>query len=154
MKSETLLPCPICGSKVFIMHDVVPGAGDFGFGVGCPRFCRNDGIHGMDNMPDEEFERKRLTGFYYPSKKMAIKAWNERVLTGEWRTGPWDLRPNRKVKLLPCPFCGGEANGPTDAWPHMIVCGGCGASVKGFAMVEDGKREAIEKWNRRAHETD
>lgn len=54
------------------------------------------------------------------------------------------------MKLQLCPFCGGKADGPTDPWPHMIVCSGCGASVKGFGFAEDGKREAVEKWNRRA----
>ena len=51
--------------------------------------------------------------------------------------------------VKPCPFCGGKALGPTDAWPHMITCERCGASVKGFAWAEDGTREAVEKWNRR-----
>lgn len=51
--------------------------------------------------------------------------------------------------LKPCPFCGGEALGPTDAWPHMIGCSQCGAGVKGFDFAEDGEREAIKKWNRR-----
>ena len=48
-----------------------------------------------------------------------------------------------------CPFCGGLALGPTDAWPHMIVCEGCGVCMKGFGYGEDGKIEVIEKWNRR-----
>ena len=55
-------------------------------------------------------------------------------------------------KLKPCPFCGGKANGPTDWWPHMIACEICGAIVKGFDFAEDGMREAVEKWNRRAEE--
>ena len=54
--------------------------------------------------------------------------------------------------LKPCPFCGGKALGPTDAWPHMITCDQCGAGVKGFGYAAEGKREAIEKWNRRADE--
>ena len=55
----------------------------------------------------------------------------------------------KMADLKPCPFCGGEAVGPTDAWPHMINCIQCGACVKGFNFAEDGKREAVEKWNRR-----
>ena len=50
-------------------------------------------------------------------------------------------------QLKSCPFCGGNALGPTDAWPHMIICEKCGGSVKGFS--EEGEKEAIEKWNRR-----
>ena len=53
-------------------------------------------------------------------------------------------------QLKPCPFCGGKALGPKDGWPHMIICEGCGASVKGFKYAEAGAMEAIEKWNRRA----
>lgn len=52
-------------------------------------------------------------------------------------------------ELKPCPFCGGKALGPTDAWPHMVTCEDCGASVKGFRFGETGVYEAIEKWNRR-----
>lgn len=52
-----------------------------------------------------------------------------------------------------CPFCGSsEVVGPTDAWPHMINCCGCGAGVKGFKFGDEGKREATEKWNRREGE--
>ena len=52
-------------------------------------------------------------------------------------------------ELKQCPFCGGKALGPTDAWPHMVTCEDCGASVKGFAYGEDGEKEAEQKWNRR-----
>ena len=52
-------------------------------------------------------------------------------------------------ELKPCPFCGGNALGPTDAWPHMITCEQCGASVKSFKYDEEGKQEAIAKWNMR-----
>ena len=34
----------------------------------------------------------------------------------------------------------------------MIACEICGAIVKGFDFAEDGMREAVEKWNRRAEE--
>jgi len=54
-----------------------------------------------------------------------------------------------EYELRPCPFCGGKACGPTDAWPHMIVCDGCGARIIGVGFAEDGMREAVEKWNRR-----
>ena len=54
-----------------------------------------------------------------------------------------------EAKLLSCPFCGGKASGPTDAWPHIISCSECGASVKGFNYAEDGMQEAVEKWSRR-----
>ena len=52
-------------------------------------------------------------------------------------------------ELLPCPFCGGKALGPTDAWPHTITCEQCGAAVKGLGYGEEGMREAVKKWNRR-----
>ena len=58
------------------------------------------------------------------------------------------------VELKPCPFCGGKALGPTDAWPHTITCEQCGATVKGFGYDEDGMKEAIEKWNRRVVKRD
>jgi hypothetical protein len=44
--SELLKPCPICGAKAFVKHDVVDGF-EFGWSVGCPRFCRDDGVHGL-----------------------------------------------------------------------------------------------------------
>ena len=84
-----LKPCPICGAKAFVSHDNVDGF-DFGWSVGCPRFCLNDGIHGLTyDTPEEVVEKKRLNGFYYASKEKAIDAWNDRVEAGEWRIGPW-----------------------------------------------------------------
>ena len=46
---KKLKPCPICGSKAYISKDIVDGF-YFGWSVGCPRFCLNDGIHGIDEM--------------------------------------------------------------------------------------------------------
>ena len=84
-----LKPCPICGAKAFISHNNVDGF-DFGWSVGCPRFRLADGIHGFDyDTPEDEVERHRLTGFYYPSKERAVEAWNDRVEAGEWRISPW-----------------------------------------------------------------
>ena len=44
-----LRPCPICGAKAFVQHDVVDGF-DFGWSVGCPRACIADGVHGFNEM--------------------------------------------------------------------------------------------------------
>lgn len=69
-----------------------------------------------------------------------LEAWEERGVCMDY-------------KLKPCPFCGGKALGPTDAWPHMVTCEDCGAGVKGFQYAGTGAWEAIQKWNRREPET-
>lgn len=46
------------------------------------------------------------------------------------------------IKLLPCPFCGGEAR--TDSCgSHWVRCTICGAR----GCVESTRKEAIEQWN-------
>lgn len=67
------------------MHDVIDGF-EFGWSVGCPRYCNNDGIHGHDENTPEEI---RLTGFSFISKEQAIKAWNDRVENGKWKATRW-----------------------------------------------------------------
>lgn len=67
--------CPICGAKAFVSHDVVDGF-DFGWSVGCPRACIEDGIHGFDDY--ESFQKARLTMFCFNSKEQAIEKWNKR----------------------------------------------------------------------------
>ena len=70
-----LKPCPICGAKAYVMHDVVDGF-DFGWSAGCTRFKLNDGIHNMDdNTPKEE----RPILLYQLSKADAINHWNKWV---------------------------------------------------------------------------
>lgn len=72
---EKFLKCPVCGSKAFISKDIVDGF-YFGWSVGCPRFCLNDGIHGIDeNTPAE----KHLTIFYLSSSAECVKKWNDKV---------------------------------------------------------------------------
>lgn len=60
---ETMLkqmpPCPICGCKAFLSHDVADGA-DFGFSGGCSSFCLDDGIHGISSIWDTN--APRVTG--------------------------------------------------------------------------------------------
>ena len=90
MYDKRLKPCPKCGAKAFVSHDVVDGF-EFGWSVGCPRYCLADGIHGMDyDTPDEEVEKHSYTGFSYVTKDRAVEAWNDRVEAGEWRIGPWE----------------------------------------------------------------
>ena len=71
---KLLKPCPICGAKAFISKDVVDGF-YFGWSVGCPRFCLNDGIHGIDeNMPRENY----LSIFNLDSAEECVIEWNKK----------------------------------------------------------------------------
>ena len=70
-----LMPCPLCGAKAFVSHDVVDGF-EFGWSVGCPRACIADGIHGFND--SESFHKARLTMFGFSNKQEAIDAWNKR----------------------------------------------------------------------------
>lgn len=72
---KSMLPCPICGAKAFVMHDIVDGF-DFGWSAGCPRYKLDDGIHGIsDDTPD--LERPKLS--YLFSKAEAIEKWNKKA---------------------------------------------------------------------------
>ncbi len=71
-----LKPCPVCGAKAFLMHDVVDGF-DFGFSAGCPRYRINDGIHGISSFEEHEEKAYAVHGCY--SKEQAIEAWNRRA---------------------------------------------------------------------------
>ena len=48
---KKLPPCPICGKKAYLSHDVVDRA-DYGYSVGCPAFRLYDGIHGLTEQSD------------------------------------------------------------------------------------------------------
>ena len=48
---KTMPPCPICGRKAYLMHFIVDGF-DFGYGAGCPKYCLDDGIHGISDCDD------------------------------------------------------------------------------------------------------
>ena len=70
-----LKPCPLCGGKAFISHDIIDGY-DFGWSVGCSRACINDCIHKLN---EDEFIKARITIHCLASKEEAIKTWNRRV---------------------------------------------------------------------------
>lgn len=50
-------------------------------------------------------------------------------------------------KLLPCPFCGGEAEYHVECEMVTVRCSICGATTSGWW---DEPEEAIAEWNRRA----
>ena len=72
---EELKPCPICGRKPFVDHDIVDGF-DFGWAVGCPVACIGDKHHRLND--PESFYKAKLVMYYFTSKQEAIKAWNKR----------------------------------------------------------------------------
>lgn len=72
---KKLSPCPICGTKAYISKDIVDGF-YFGWSVGCPRFCLNDGVHGIDENTPED---KHLSIHYLDSASECVEKWNERV---------------------------------------------------------------------------
>lgn len=74
-RDSNLKPCPLCGAKAFVAHDVVDGF-DFGWSVGCPRACINDRVH---KLGAEEFEKAKLVMHYFATKEQAIEAWNRRA---------------------------------------------------------------------------
>ncbi len=51
-------------------------------------------------------------------------------------------------KLLPCPFCGGEAQTTVFLSNYMVACTACPASI--FPCKGMTKEEAVKAWNRRA----
>lgn len=67
--------CPICGKKAYLHGDTVMGFW-FGWSVGCPSYCLNDGIHGHD---DSTPRKERLFRCGFASKKTAIAWWKRRV---------------------------------------------------------------------------
>lgn len=70
-----LPPCPICGAKAYIHSDTVDGFW-FGWSVGCPRFCLNDGIHGKnEDTPRGEW----LSAHGFESKQAAENWWRKRA---------------------------------------------------------------------------
>lgn len=72
---DTMPVCPICGSKPFVSRDIVEGM-YFGWSVGCPRFCIDDGIHGYTlESPKED----SLACHWLDSKEDCVKWWEERV---------------------------------------------------------------------------
>ena len=50
---KELPPCPICGRKAYLSHDIADGA-DFGYSAGCPAFRLNDRLHGMTEQSDKK----------------------------------------------------------------------------------------------------
>lgn len=70
-----LSPCPVCGAKAYVLHDIVDGY-DMGWSVGCPRFKISDGIHGCDDY--ESAQAAKLRFLYLNSKQECIEIWNKR----------------------------------------------------------------------------
>jgi Lar family restriction alleviation protein len=59
-----------------------------------------------------------------------------------------------KIKLLPCPFCGGEAEIISSCffgWDKQIICKKCGASTRYLCGVTPSQatKNAVKKWNTR-----
>ena len=73
-----LKPCPVCGAKAYLHRDIVDGF-DFGYSVGCPRYCLYDGIHGHTLETPED---KHYTKHLFSSKEQAADWWNRRADDG------------------------------------------------------------------------
>lgn len=76
---KKLKPCPICGAKAFIQHDIVDGF-DFGYSVGCPQACIADGIHGFNDY--DSFHAAQLVFHGLFGADQAAKVWQDRCKKG------------------------------------------------------------------------
>ena len=59
-----------------------------------------------------------------------------------------------QISLLPCPFCGGDAEiitGSTVLWEHAVRCTKCRTAIKMMRGVSPSvaRNSAINKWNTR-----
>jgi len=70
---EKLPPCPICGKKAYLSHDVFDGA-DYGYSAGCTAFCINDGVHGFDDFNDT-YNPKMPSFHGCDTKEEAFEKW-------------------------------------------------------------------------------
>lgn len=62
-------------------------------------------------------------------------------------------RVPKRIKPLPCPFCGDPAHvvsehPSTTAFPHRTQCTGCGARTANYKLPVT----AVVQWNRRRHD--
>lgn len=77
--AQELEPCPICGRKAYVLHDYDSyDRAAYGWSAGCPRYCRSDGIHGIEIdqwVPASEIPR---VGSLL-SRQAVIDAWNQWV---------------------------------------------------------------------------
>ncbi|WP_082844428.1 Lar family restriction alleviation protein [Ralstonia mannitolilytica] len=83
----------------------------------------------------------------------------ETMRTDKGRTDDFGTRSRRnweagvnEPKLLPCPFCGGEANQPNYDGQYMsasVICMTCGATTFGTGFKLSAMDEARSNWNRR-----
>lgn len=72
---DKLPKCPVCGAKAYL-HGITVDGFWFGWSVGCPRYCLNDGIHGHDY---DTPKKKHLAKHGFSTKETAIKWWRKRV---------------------------------------------------------------------------
>ena len=93
---KKLKPCPICGTKAYIGKDIVDGF-YFGWSVGCPRFCLNDGIHGIDENTPED---KHLSIHCLDSASECVEKWNEKVERLEGDTDAKELTEQNQAPSL------------------------------------------------------
>ncbi len=76
---KRLKPCPICGARAFLSHDIVDGF-DFGYSVGCPVAKIADGIHGLDDYDSFKAAQLKFMGLY--SVDQAVTLWQDRCKKG------------------------------------------------------------------------
>lgn len=83
---EELPNCPVCGTKAYLHGDSVDGFW-FGWSVGCPRYCLNDGIHGHN---DDTSSEERLAAHGFDTKEDAAEWWKKRVRLESERTSSYE----------------------------------------------------------------
>jgi uncharacterized Zn finger protein len=73
-------------------------------------------------------------------------------MNGDYHPVGSPLAESGRVELLPCPFCGGDANAYVSAGDAVVECIDCGAELSQGADDEDyhDTSAIVARWNRRA----